>query len=240
MALLERIIHVSSNPGDVVLDPFCGCGTAIAAAHKRDRCWIGIDITCLATNLIKRRLRDSYGDAVRYTVIGEPVTVSEAEELARSDPYQFQWWILGRVNAISADRKKGADRGIDGRLYFHDDLRREKTKQIVLSVKAGHTGPDHVRDLRGVIEREQAEIGVLLMLQEPTRAMRVEAASAGYYSSPGWGRQYPRLQILTVPEILAGKRIDYPADSQVNVTYLRAPKHKDKAPKPLPLPLPAD
>jgi len=120
-ALLERIIQASSNPGDVVLDPFCGCGTAVVAAQKLGRQWIGIDITHLAIGLVKRRLEDAFGDSLQFQVIGEPTTLEEAASLAAQDKYQFQWWALGLVGARPAEGKKGADRGIDGRLYFHDD-----------------------------------------------------------------------------------------------------------------------
>ncbi len=231
VALLERIITASSNEGDVVLDPFCGCGTTIEAAQKLGRSWIGIDVTHLAINLIKTRLRDAYGDAVRYEVIGEPTTVDDAEELAKTDPYQFQWWALGLVDARPAEQKKGADKGIDGRLYFHDEHRAGKTKQIILSVKAGHVTSSHVRDLVGVLQREQAEIGVLISFEQPTSPMRKEAASAGFYESP-WGK-HPRLQLLTVGELLEGKGIDYPRTAGVNRTFKRAPgQKKDSASQP--------
>ncbi len=224
-ALLERIIGSSTNEGDVVLDPFCGCGTTVAAAQKLGRRWIGIDITHLAITLIKHRLRDAYGDAVEFDVIGEPVAVAGAAELAADDPYQFQWWALGLVGARPQEQKKGADKGIDGRLYFHDEPG-GKTKQIILSVKAGKTGRAHVHELRGVVDREQAEIGVLISMQEPTKPMREEAASAGFYGSP-WG-QHPRLQILTIDELLEGARIDYPPITGANVTYKQAPKYDRK------------
>ena len=223
-ALLERIVTASSREGDVVLDPFCGCGTAIAVAHRLGRQWIGIDITHLAINLIRHRLQDAFGADVAqtYEVIGEPEALPDAATLAGEDPYQFQWWALGRVGARPVEQKKGADRGIDGRLYFHDEGPRGRTKQIILSVKAGRTGVAHVRDLRGVVEREEAAIGVLISLQEPTRAMRQEVASAGFYHSPGWDRDYPRLQLLTVADLFAGQGIAYPHLS--NVTYQRAPR----------------
>jgi len=227
-ALLERIIKASSNEGDLVLDPFCGCGTTIAAAQKLGRTWIGIDITHLAIGLMKHRLRDTFGDQVSYQVIGEPVSLPDAEELAEADPYQFQWWALGLVGARPAEGKKGADRGIDGRLYFHDEAEGSKTKQVIFSVKAGHTNVAHARDLRGVIEREKAEIGVLITMQEPTQPMRAEAAGAGFYHSPGWGQEYPKLQILTVAELLDGKKIEMPPVGQVNVTFKKAPKTSNK------------
>lgn len=220
--LLERILEASSKEGDVVVDPFCGCGTTIAAAEKLKRRWIGIDITHLAIGIIRTRLHDSYGDTVKFRVIGEPTTIEDAEELANTDPYQFQWWALGLVGARRAEQKKGADKGIDGRLYFHDGTNKGKTNQIILSVKAGKLHAPYVRDLRGVVEREKAQIGVLLALDEPTKQMRAEAASAGFYESP-WGK-HPRLQILTVGELLDGRGIDYPRTSGVNQTFKRAPK----------------
>ncbi len=226
-ALLERIIKVSSAEGATVLDPFCGCGTTVAAAQKLGRRWIGIDVTHLAIALIKTRLRDTYGANVNYQVVGEPTTVEDAEVLAASDPYQFQWWALGLVGARPAEQKKGADKGIDGRLYFHDGTAGGKTHQIILSVKAGHVGRDQVHSLGGVMQREKAEMGVLLSFEEPTKPMRQEAASAGLYESP-WGK-HPRIQLLTVGELLEGKRIDYPQTSGVNRTYKQAPKAKKVA-----------
>ena len=223
---MERIIKASSNEGDTVLDPFCGCGTTIAVAQRLKRRWVGIDITHLAITLIKHRLQDAFGRGVSYQVVGEPVSFPDAEVLAKQDPYQFQWWALGLVGARPVEQKKGSDKGIDGRLYFHDDPVSGKTKQIILSVKAGHTSVAHVRDLRGVIEREKAEIGVLISLEEPTKHMRTEAAGGGFYDSP-WGKRYPKLQILTVGELLEGKGIDYPPSSHVNVTFKKAPKTSD-------------
>lgn len=230
LALLERIIQASSNEGDVVLDPFCGCGTTIDAAQKLNRHWIGIDITSIAINLIKTRLVDAYGaDIIKtYKVRGEPTTFSEAQALADNDKYQFQWWILGLVGARGVEEKKGADHGIDGRLYFHDETGSSKTKQVIFSVKGGHTNVKDVRDLRGVIDREKAEIGVLLTMQEPTQPMRTEASGAGFYQSP-WGK-HPRLQILTTADLMDGKRVDMPPLRQVNVTFKQAPKAKGEQP----------
>lgn len=224
-ALLERIIAASSNEGDVVLDPFCGCGTTIAAAQQLNRQWIGIDITSLAITLIRHRLANAFGASAVYEVIGEPVSLPDAAKLAVDDPYQFQWWALGLVDARPAEGKKGADQGIDGRIYFHEGDNRE-TKQIIFSVKAGKLHAPYVRDLRGVIEREKAAIGVLLALDEPTRAMRTEAASAGFYTSP-WGK-HQRLQILTIEDLLTGKMLDRPP-AQASVTFKRAPKATPKA-----------
>ncbi len=231
-ALLERIIAASSNESDVVLDPFCGCGTTIAAAQKLNRRWIGIDITTLAVSLIRYRLNDIFGSVAEYEVIGEPVSLPDARQLAHDDPYQFQWWALGLVGARPVDGKKGADKGIDGRIFFHDgDV--AKTKQIILSVKAGHVTVSQLRDLRGVVEREKAEIGVLLCMDDPTAPMRKECASAGFYTSP-WGR-HARLQILTVEDLLTGKTIDRPP-AQTSVTFKRARKALPKVRETSPMP----
>jgi adenine specific DNA methylase Mod len=204
-ALLERIITASSNPGDVVLDPFCGCGTSVVAAEKLKRRWQGIDLTYLAISLIKSRLT-AMGSS-DYTVLGEPTTADDAADLAAEDPYQFQWWALGLVGARPAEGKKGADQGIDGRLFFFDGD--QTPKQVIVSVKAGGVQASHVRDLRGVLDREQAQIGVLISFNEPTQPMRQEAATAEFYTSM-WGN-HPRIQLLTVAELLAGKRINMPA-----------------------------
>lgn len=230
-ALLERIVQASSNPGDVVLDPFCGCGTTIAVAQRLGRPWLGIDITHLATALIKVRLRDRFGAAARFKVVGEPVSLDDAAELAQSDPYQFQWWALGLLGARPVDEKKGADKGIDGRIYFQDE--KGGAKEIILSVKAGRPQVSHLRDLRGVLDREGAELGVLISMEEPTKPMRAEAADAGFYSSPGWQTKHARLQLLTVSEILGGKGIDYP--HQTASTFKRAPRHEPDRPRSDPL-----
>lgn len=222
-ALLDRIILTSSNEGDLVLDPFCGCGTTIASAQRLKRNWIGIDITHLAITLMKHRLQDAVGDTARYEVIGEPVDLEGAETLARDDPYQFQWWALGLLGARPVELKKGADRGIDGRLYFHDEGPSGKMKQVIFSVKAGKLALSHVRDLRGVLDREKAEIGVLISLGEPTREMKKEAASAGFYCWPIDNRKSPRMQLLTVEEILGGRHIEFPG-IHGNVTFKRAPR----------------
>jgi DNA modification methylase len=226
LALLERIVTASTAPGDVVLDPFCGCGTSVAAAQKLGRQWIGIDITHLAIGLIKHRLTDTYGPTVAgtYEVIGEPTDVDGARVLAETDPFQFQAWALGLVGArVASSAKKGGDKGIDGRLYFHDGGAAGDTKQIVFSVKAGHLVPAYLRDLGWVVDREKAQIGVLLSFETPSAGMRTEAASAGFYTSP-WGSNHPRLQLLTVGELLGGKQIDYPHFTGGAATFRRAPR----------------
>ena len=235
-ALLERILKASSNEGDVVLDPFCGCGTTVQVAQKLNRRWIGIDITHLAIGLIKKRLSDAFGDDIRktYEVIGEPTDVAGAAMLAEQDKYQFQWWALGLVGARPAEQKKGADRGIDGRLYFHDNTKGD-SKQILFSVKAGSVTVSQIRDLRGTLEREKAEIGVFLCFEAPTRPMMKEAAEAGFYTSPD-GTKYPRMQILTVLQLLNGQQVEYPRYARDN-TFKQAPRSRGAAASNMNLPL---
>lgn len=250
VVLLERILHASSNPGDAVLDPFCGCGTTIDASQKLGRTWIGIDITHLAITLIKQRLFDAFGimpsvaqqkTSTRlaensesetilkpsFCVLGEPTSVQDAEALAASDPYQFQWWALGLVGARPVEQKKGADQGIDGKIIFQSGGAGQ-FDSVIISVKAGKTGASHVRDLKGVLEREKASIGVLISMQEPTQPMETEAVTAGFYESEIWGRNYPKIQLLTVEDILNGKSIDMPPIRQVSATFKKAPKSNKK------------
>jgi hypothetical protein len=227
-ALLERIIKTSSNEGDIVLDPFCGCGTAIAVAEKLKRKWIGIDITHLAISLMKHRLCDTFGVDIskQYKVIGEPADLSGAQELAQSDPYQFQWWALGLVGARPIEQKKGADKGIDGRLFFHDD-NSGKTKQMIFSVKAGQVHSSHIRDLNGVLEREKAEMGVMISMEEPTRNMVKEASASDLYESEAVGKKFPKIQIITVGELLSGKKIEMPHHA-AQATFKKAEKFLKK------------
>lgn len=216
LALLERIIAASSNPGDVVLDPFCGCGTAIAAAQRLARPWIGIDITHLAISIQKSRLAEMF-PGVAYAVIGEPEDLGAAHALARQDRYQFQWWALSLVRARPLAEegggkrgKKGADRGVDGLITFVDEAA-VAPKQALVQVKSGHVSPRDVRDLRGTLERERAALGAFITLEPPTREMQLEATSAGFYHSPGWGKSYPKLQILAVGDLLRGAtRLEMP------------------------------
>lgn len=229
-ALLDRIIKASSNEGDIILDPFCGCGTTIAVAEKLKREWIGIDITHLAISLMKHRLEDTFGNEVEYDVIGEPVDLRGAEQLAKEDPYPFQWWALGLVGARPAEseQKKGPDKGIDGYIYFHDDPKKKETKEVIIQVKSGHVNVGQIVNLKGVIEREKAQIGVFITLQEPTKPMKVEAVSSGYYKSP-LGHNYPKIQILTVKELLEGKRISRPLGAiGIDATFRKAERHKEE------------
>jgi site-specific DNA-methyltransferase (adenine-specific) len=229
-ALLARIIRASSNKKDLVLDPFCGCGTTISVAEKLKRKWIGIDITHLAISLMKHRLENTFANNVTYRVIGEPIDIEGAEELARQDPYQLQWWALSLVGArpFEAEKKRGADRGIDGNIFFHDDSNTKKTKQIILQVKSGHVNRGMIDALKGVVERENAELGVFITLQSPTRPMIKEAVSSGFYKSPS-GKNYPKIQLLTIEDLLyKNKNIERPPKIVINdVTFKKAKKHID-------------
>jgi hypothetical protein len=278
--LLERIIQASSNPGDLVLDPFCGCGTTIDAAEKNGRDWIGIDVTQLAISLIKNRLQDTYGSRLKFVsggahaprvsgstpssnpssahepsrasasatrasltapeagalpgtslvrIIGEPTTPNEAATLAEEDKYQFQWWALGLVGARPVEQKKGADHGVDGKILFRDDPKAAKPEQIVIQVKGGETGVKDVRDLRGVLDREKAAIGILISLQAATGPMETEAASVGFYEHKTNKQKFPRLQLRTVKELMAGKGIERPSTvAATDETFKKAPKAKAK------------
>jgi DNA modification methylase len=235
-ALLERIIQSSSNAGDLILDPFCGCGTTVQVAQRLNRRWIGIDITHLAIGLIKKRLSDAFGPEIKttYDVIGEPTDLAGAGQLAVENKYQFQWWALGQVGARPAEQKKGADRGIDGRLYFHDDNSGD-SKQIIFSVKAGGVTVSQVRDLVGVLDREKAQIGVFLCFEEPTKPMLREAAEAGLYKSAD-GTTYARMQILTIEQILKGAQPEYPLHRR-DATFKKAPRSRPQAATNMTLPL---
>lgn len=205
LSLLERIISVSSLPDDLVLDPFCGCGTAVAAAQELGRRWIGIDVTSLAIGVIENRLDNSFKDP-EFVVRGQPTDITGARDLAMRDRFQFQWWIASQVGALPQDgrNKKGPDGGIDGIIPFVDDPS-GKPKRCLVSVKSGkNIGVGDVRDLLGTIESVRAEAGVLVTLEEPTIPMKATAAKAGWYRSP-LGHEFPRVQIVTVADILAGQ-----------------------------------
>ena len=235
-ALLERIIRASSNEGDVVLDPFCGCGTAVAAAERINRRWIGIDITHLAITLIRHRLHDTFGDELRpYQVIGEPTDVASAQALAQQDRYQFEWWALGLVDARPAnDKRRGADSGIDGYINFFDD-NSGKPKRIVVQVKSGHVNRGMIATLKGDMEREKAEIGLFITLAEPSRPMLNEATTAGFYVPDHFpDARYPRLQILTIEQLLAGQRVEYPRMG-IQATFRQAPRRRRRQGEQTPL-----
>jgi DNA modification methylase len=230
IALLERIISASSNPGDVVLDPFCGCGTTIHAAQKLGRQWVGIDITYLAINLIKRRLKDAFGEEIEFEEKGQPTDFESAKRLAELDKFQFQHWALSLVGArpLKEGEGKGADRGVDGLLYYYETERKDipgrvkeepltrsepvHREKIIVQVKGGGVNRSDVATLLGDVENQQAAGGVLITLEKPSKQMRTEAADAGRYTSKLWhDKDYPRIQILTVEGLLnETERVDAP------------------------------
>ncbi len=214
IALLERIIQASSNPGDTVLDPFCGCGTAVAAAQKLGRKWIGIDVTILSISLQKYRLEAMFPD-IKFKIDGLPTDIAAARHLANSDRYQFQWWALSLLPALplggqagSKAGKKGSDKGIDGVINFIDDTS-GKPKRVIVQVKSGHVKSGDIRDLVGTVQRENAVIGVFITLEPPSKDMITEAASAGFYDSSYW-RKCQRIQILTIADLLKSAKVDMP------------------------------
>lgn len=200
-ALLERIIAASSNPGDIVLDPFCGCGTAVDAAEKLGRGWIGIDVTHVAIGMIEDRMRSGY-PGIQFETIGVPRDQASAERLAVDDPHQFQQWVCWQVGGYPRD-KKGGDKGVDGWFnYLADD---NKVQAGVISVKAGdHVNPNMVRDLGRVMQRDKHRFGLFVMKGQPTAGMVQEAASHPLVETR-WGR-CPALQIITLEDIFAGRK----------------------------------
>lgn len=227
VGLLKRIIRTSSNEGDLDLDPFCGCGTAVIAAELLGRKWIGIDITHIAIALIKNRLNsEEIKNCQPYEVKGTPVDLKSAEALAQQNRHQFEWWAVGIAGGRPAqDKRKGADRGVDGVIFFHDDGS-GKTKKVVMQVKSGSVSAEMVRDLRGTMEREKAVIAALITLVKPTRAMLNEASSSGVYQPEFFPQfKYNRLQILTIDDLLTGKGIEYPRLAP-DATFARSSKRR--------------
>jgi adenine specific DNA methylase Mod len=219
--LLERIISSSSDEGNIVLDPFCGCGTSIHAAQKLKREWIGIDITHLAISLIEKRLKDAF-PGIKYEVHGTPNDLDGARDLAARDKYQFQWWAVSLVNAVPfAGKKKGADTGIDGLIYFKPEGK--TTEKAIVSVKSGeNVNVAMVRDLAHVVDRENAKIGVFITLADSTGPMRTEAVKTGFYETL-YGK-YPKIQILTIKELFDGKQPNIPLVDQS--AFRKAAKEK--------------
>ena len=231
LGIIERIIQSSTNPGDIVLDPFGGCGTTIHAGQKLGRQWIGIDITYLAINLIKRRLRDAFGEEIEFEEKGQPTDFAGAKQLAENDKFQFQHWALSLVGArpLREGDGKGADRGVDGLLYYYETERKDlinrikedapavrsapvHREKIIVQVKGGGVNRADVATLLGDVENQKAAGGVLITLEKPSKQMRTEAADAGRFTSKLWhDKDYPRIQLLTVEGLLNGtERIDAP------------------------------
>jgi site-specific DNA-methyltransferase (adenine-specific) len=229
LALLERIIEASSDPGDVVLDPFCGCGTAVVAAQKLGRQWIGIDITYLAIAVMQARIRDSFG--IEVPIEGSPTEVEGARKLAQQLPNgreQFELWALTLVGAmpLGGTQKKGADKGVDGVITFTGAG--GKLETCIVSVKSGHVARGQVAELKGDIGAQGAAMGLFVTLEQPTAPMRLEATEAGFYRSDLSGRDYPAVQIITIRELLEeGRKPDLPL--LVLPAYQRAERVKRAA-----------
>jgi site-specific DNA-methyltransferase (adenine-specific) len=221
--LLERIIKASSKEGDWVLDPFCGCGTTVAVAEKLDRNWIGIDITALAINLIKYRLQKQFADKhIKIEVDGLPKDLTGAKSLFKKDPFEFEYWVLDLVNAVPSQSKtkekmRGADKGIDGIIVFFKGSKNSKSEhgKILVQVKGGGVQRSDIATLKGDIEREKADGGLFVTLEKPTRPMMKEAVSVGNFSVGYSKAEFPKIQILTVEELLKGKRPILPPSSSV-------------------------
>ncbi|MFO1324178.1 MAG: DNA methyltransferase [Burkholderiales bacterium] len=229
IALLERIIAASSNAGDMVLDPFCGCGTAVHAAEKLGRKWIGIDVTHLAVSLIEKRMRDAF-PGIEFEVHGTPKDLDGARDLALRDKYQFQWWACSLVNAQPyGGKKKGADGGIDGLIYFQHDAK--VTGKIIVSVKSGdNVNVSMIRDLAHVVESQKAAMGFFVTLAPATKPMITEAASVGFYTSPLTGVMFPKLQLLTIEGLLSGgEQAKYPRMDAGGLTFKKATKEEQDA-----------
>lgn len=211
LALLERIIKLASNEDSIILDPFAGCGTTVDAAEKLGRKWIGIDVTYIAVDLIVKRLLHTYGTKVSETfdIDGIPRDVGGAQALFNRNPFDFERWAVSQLNAQPNEKQVG-DKGIDGVARFLLGGKNEFGR-ILVSVKGGkQLNPAMVRDLRGTIERQKAELGVLITQTPPTPGMVDEVNHSGSYSHPASGQVYPRLQIITTAELLAGKRPQLP------------------------------
>ncbi|PIX29938.1 hypothetical protein COZ63_02395 [Candidatus Berkelbacteria bacterium CG_4_8_14_3_um_filter_42_13] len=220
-ALLERIIKASSNEGDWVLDPFCGCGTTVAVAEKLKRKWIGIDITTLAITLIKSRLEKKFPERnLKIKIDGLPKDLAGARKLAEKNRFEFEYWALGFVNAIPAQNKtkenmRGADKGIDGIINFYMELNNgeEKVGTAIAQVKSGGVKRNDIATLKGDLEREKAAAGIFITLDQPTKSMVAEAIAAGHFEAK-FGpvpKEYPKIQILTIEDLLAHKLPDLPA-----------------------------
>jgi site-specific DNA-methyltransferase (adenine-specific) len=222
LALLERIIKASSNPGDVVLDPFCGCGTAVHAAEKLGRRWIGIDITHLSIALIEKRMKDAF-PGIAFEVEGRPKDLAGALELAARDKHEFQKWAVTFIGGQPwKGGRKGPDGGIDGLIFFNgfDTASGKSThEKAIISVKGGlNKNVNDVASLVETIGREKAALGILLAAALPTKQMEARAAAAGFHD-PGTGVQVPRIQIITLAEVFAGKR---PIIPNVNPAMFKA------------------
>jgi len=232
LALLRRIIQASSNKGDVVLDPFCGCGTTVHAAAELERQWIGIDVSYYAVRLIERRLKANFGSQFAVPIDGIPADLASAEALADRDPYGFQQWAVGELGCqLWNDGKKGADTGIDGEMWFLSGP--GNAGRLLAQVKGGkNVGAPKVREFRAVLEREKAQMGVFFTRGEPTADMRKEAASFGIHRIGS--TSLPRLQLVSLSSWFAGQRPQLPIPLQLNVPKDKSSPHRKRAKRPDP------
>lgn len=226
VALLERILAASSNEGDVVLDPFCGCGTTVHAAQILNRNWVGMDITHLAIALVGRRLRESFGTKAAFNTYGVPKDLAGAQALADKNKFEFERWAVSLIpDAQPYKSKGGGDAGVDGLLFFKTGQKgtgRKASGKAIISVKGDKTvKPSEVRDLKGTVEREKALIGLFVTLHEPSRQMVSEAAAAGFLETE-WGK-VPKIQILTIADLMNGARALVPGTIDSSV-YKKAAK----------------
>ncbi|MGW3442995.1 DNA methyltransferase [Streptomyces sp. NPDC001076] len=210
LTLLERIINSSSAPGDIILDPFCGCGTSIDAAQKNGRRWIGMDVTTLAIDLIDARLRHVYGESIQdtYEILGTPKEMAGAVKLFEKSPFEFERWCVMQVDGQPNEKQVG-DKGVDGVIRFPID-NKGNSQRVLVSVKGGATNPGHVRDLIGTVASQKAAMGVFICMNKPTKAMIEAANHSGVYKHPGNGQPFPKVQIITVAELLEGKQPKLP------------------------------
>lgn len=229
LALLERIIQASSNEGDIVLDPFCGCGTAVVAAEKLNRKWIGIDITHLAIALVKKRLADHFPD-IKFEVIGEPKSADDAARLFEQSPFQFESWAVSLIGGQPYKSKGGGDKGIDGFIFFPDTS--SNFQKIIVSVKGGGYQPKDIRELKTVMQRDKAPMGIIIALRPPTKGMKEEIAGMGKWKMPSVDLEFPVMQIITIQELFDGKKADIP---QWHETLKKATREKREREKTLKL-----
>ncbi|WP_207787188.1 DNA methyltransferase [Actinomycetospora cinnamomea] len=225
LSLLERIVEIGSDKGDIVLDPFAGCGTTVDAAQKLDRRWIGIDVTTIAIDLIDARLRHTYGETVRdsYSIHGIPRDMDGAHALFKYSPFEFERWCVMLVDGTPNEKQVG-DKGIDGVIRFLIDAK-GKSDRVLVSVKGGTTNPGHVRDLIGTVQSQKAAMGVFICMKKPTKAMLDAANHSGIYKHPGDGKQYPKVQIMTVEQLL---NEEHPKLPVTLLPYLQAQKRSSK------------
>lgn len=221
VALVERILQHATNEGDVVLDPFCGCGTTIDAPQRMFRRWVGIDITYLSIDLIRKRLKNTYGEeiAATYKVHGVPEDAVGAQAMFEENPFEFERWAVSLVDGQPNEKQVG-DRGIDGQIRFPVD-QNMNLGRVIVSVKGGTSlNPSMVRDLVGTVKTLNAEMGLLLTLKPPTKGMKEAARNAGGYQWPVSGKVYPKIQIVTIAELFGGRRVEMPTPL---LPYVKAP-----------------